>query len=131
MYDMADVEFAVDTVSVLSVVLVVAIVAFGSRSRVVFFAGLLGSCLGFVVPEPQVHMQGTLEGCFMESLKDSASHILFWGIIGAGAACVAVAVVQIVRTGRIPRQYSLRTLFLVMTVVAVMMGMVRFLTMCW
>ena len=128
MYDYADIEFAMCAVRVLGIILVVAIVAYALKSRAVFVAGSFGSLLGYAVLEPGICIDGTGEGCFMGYLHWSARHVLLWGIGGAVLASAAVVAFQALqRVGRIPRQYSLRTLLLVTTVVAAVAAIIRLL----
>jgi hypothetical protein len=128
MYEYADIKFAMCAVRVLGIIFLVAIWAFASKSRAVFVAGTLGSLLGYIVPEPDICIDGTAEGCFMGYLDWTAGHILSCGVAGAFLASSAVAVFQALqRAGRIPKQYSLRTLLLATTAIAAALAIIRFL----
>lgn len=128
MYEYADIKFAMCAIRVLGIILVVAIVAFGLKSRAVFVAGTFGSLLGYIVPEPGIHINGTAEACFMGYLNWTAGHILSCGMVGAVLASgVVVAFQALQRAGRIPKQYSLRTLLLAITAIAATAAIIRFL----
>ncbi|GEM_PF-1804035 len=123
MYKYGDVEFAACGIAVLGLILVVAVVSFAVQSRTMFILGSIGSFLGCVIPEPSIHIDGTAEGCFIAGLEFTAAHVLQYGAIGAFTSCVAVAVFQCRKP--LGRQYSLRTLLLATTAVAVVLAIFR------
>lgn len=129
MYDCAYIKFATSAVCVLGIIAACAVAAFALKNRVVFVAGAFGSLLGYIVPVPGMRcMIGPAEAVFMSILELTAEHMLFWGMGGAVAAAVVVANYQaLIRSGRIPKQYSLRTLFLLTTAIAAVAAIVRFL----
>lgn len=128
MYEYSDIIFAMCAIRVLGIILVVAVAAFALKSRAVFVAGSLGSFLGYVIPEPSICIDGTAEGCFMGRLDWSASHVLSWGICGAVVAVgVVLAFQTLQRAGRIPNQYSLRSLLFAITAMAAMLAIIRLL----
>ncbi len=126
MYDYADINFAMRAVRVLGIIFVVAITAFALRSRAVLVAGSVGSLLGYIVPERDIYIDGTAEGCFMAYLEWNAGHVLSWGIGGAIVASAAIMTFQALRrAGRVPKQYSLRALLLATAVIAALAAIIR------
>src|SRR5687768_3817265 len=125
MYDYGEIECAMCGVRVLALILAVAVVAFIAKSRALFIAGFLGSFLGYVVPEGSRHINGSAEACFRGYLEWTAGHVLLWGAIGAAVGCVSVAALQ--HTERLPKQFSLRTLLLAVTAIAILAGAIRYL----
>lgn len=123
MYNHGDVEFAACGIVILGLILVVAIVSFAVKSRTMFILGSLGSFLGYVVPEPSIHIDGTAEGCFLAGLEFTAAHVFQYGTIGVFTVCLAVAVFRHKRS--LGRQYSLRSLLLVTTAVAAALAIFR------
>ena len=89
-YDPDQIELAMCAIRVLAIIGAVAIVSYATRSRIVFLTGGIGSMLGFVVPEPVMYADySSTEAAFLASLNDTASHVLYYGIIGASAGCAA------------------------------------------
>ena len=125
MYDYGDVEFAMCGVRVLAIILAVAVVAFLAKSRALFVAGAAGSFLGYIVPEAHIHINGTAEACFSGYLERTAGHVFWLGAIGAMTCCVTVAGLQ--HSGRLPKQFSLRTLLLTVTGFAMLAAAVHYL----
>jgi hypothetical protein len=80
-------------VYVLSIVGVVAVVAFVAKSRIIFLAGSLGSLLGYFLPEGGIYPNGTAEAIFMVHLEFSADHVFWHGVFGAVVATVITALV--------------------------------------
>lgn len=64
----------------------------------------------------------------MGYLDWSASHVLSWGILGAVTAVAVVFGFQSLRrAGRVPTQYSLRSLLFVTAATAAVLTTIRFL----
>ena len=110
------------TVRVLAIVFVVAFVSYAAKSRVMFVAGTLGSLLGCVAPHGYTHINGTAEACYMGHLQWTASNYLWWGITGATIACLGVAGIQRFSP---TKQFSIRTVLAITTVVAIVLGLIQ------
>jgi hypothetical protein len=83
-YSYQEIELATSLMRILGIILFVAIAAFFLKSRLIFVCGVLGSLLGFLVPEPKIYAQySSAEGAFLGAIHDHANHILEWGIVGA------------------------------------------------
>jgi hypothetical protein len=88
-YGLEEIELATCLVQILGIILVVAVVAFVARRRVLFFGGAIGSFLGLIIPERKIYVSySNAEAAFIGVIDDAASHVLTWGIVGAilGAA---------------------------------------------
>jgi hypothetical protein len=117
MYTDTQIAWAAEILSLLPIILTVALLAHSVKIRALFAAGVVGGLAGFVVPEPIVHAQGTLEGLYIGHLWRSASHVFWWGTIGALLAMTLVIAVRLLRGQRL--QFSLKTLLVVITGIAI------------
>jgi hypothetical protein len=83
-YSLQQIELATCMMSVLGIILVVAVVAFVTRSRLLFLGGAIGSFVGFIIPEPKNMIDcSSAEGAFLAAIHEVAHHVLTWGIVGA------------------------------------------------
>lgn len=127
-YSREQIELAMCVIRVLPIIALVAVASFAVKSRTAFLLGSAGALLGFAVPEPYAFTHySSGEAAYMGSLTDAADHVLFWGMIGAcagfaGPTCLPRAV------RRLRFQLSLRTSLIVMTAVALVLGLIRFIT---
>ena len=89
-----EILFAMCAVRILTIIGIVAVIAFATKSRAVLAAGALGSLLGYVVPERREYADGTAEAVFMYNLQVSADHILWCGVVGALLAVTSTLMVR-------------------------------------
>jgi hypothetical protein len=123
-------ELAAQGVAVLTLVLGVAIFAYVVRSRTAFLLGCVGSLLGLVIPQPRVYAHyASVEGAAIGNLEDLRNHVLFWGVIGAAAACAAAAYLFPSRARRPPlSRFSVRGLLIAVAVIAILTAAIRALS---
>ena len=125
MFDCAQIEFAMWGVRVLVIIALAAIGSYAAKSRIAFLLGFAGAFLGLVIPEPVVHAQyRDAEAAHMAGLTDAADHVGFYGIIGATVGWGSGVYLEWLRR-RKRLQFGLRTVLLVMTALAAIMGVVR------
>jgi len=91
------------------------------KSRLMFFAGLLGSFLGYIVPYSTGNRaSGDWHGIVLSHVEWKMEHVLNHGVFGATVACAIVAAVQLYRNPKI--QYSIRAILLVTAAIALTIG---------
>jgi hypothetical protein len=85
-YSLEQISLATCLVRVLVIILIVGLVAFIAKSRLLFLGGALGSLSGFVIPQPQIY-RICFDGvaAFMMGIEDAADHVLACGMVGAFA----------------------------------------------
>ena len=88
----------------------VAILAFVTRSRLIFFLGIAGSLLGFLIPEMRAYENyRTVEAARMGGLRDTANHVVSFGIVGAFCGCLLGLIIRAIYHQRMDRQKNQST----------------------
>jgi hypothetical protein len=83
-FSLQEIKAATCMVHILGIILVVAVVAFFVKSRLLFLVGTMGSFLGIIIPERKIYISfSNGEAAFMWVIDYAASHVLTWGIVGA------------------------------------------------
>jgi len=73
----------------LGLLAVVALIAFGLRSRLTFLLGGLGTQLGLAIPRPRIYANySSVEGAVMGVINDSVEHLEFWAFVGASLGVI-------------------------------------------
>ena len=119
MNEYAAFEFATPAIRVLLIILAVALLSYAMKSRLMFFAGLSGSFLGYVMPKLYtLRVSGTLDGIVRTHVEYRTAHIVRFGTIGAIVACGIVAAIHFRRNPQ--SRYSAGGILLVMAAIAIM-----------
>ncbi len=121
-YDYHDIQFAMCTVGILKLIAVVALISYAAKSRLAFLVGGLGCCLGLLITQPIVYANySSVEGAYLGSLTASNNHVLSYGIVGSVFGCGVVVAIRSIKH-RYIIQFSIRTLLLVTTASAILIG---------
>ncbi len=118
-YDHSEIFFATESLRVMPIIVVVSLVSYVAKSRMALVAGILGSFLGYVVPEPSVW----LYYADVPSLLSTANHILFYGVVGAVLGCSLVIRLRSIRRSSL--RFSIQTLLWLTAACAVAVGFHR------
>lgn len=115
-------EFATIAIRLLLIVAAVALLSYVMKSRLMFFAGLGGCFLGYVMPYSTIiRVSGTWSGIVFTHVQHRTTHLLNWGLFGAMAACGIIAAIQLSRNHK--TQWSLGSLLLVTAAMAIIVGL--------
>jgi len=127
LYSYHETEFAICSVRILAIILVVTVVSYLANNRGMFIAGTLGSLVGFVIPQSHRHSSyASGADAFMGSIHRTADHLMFCGMVGAIVGCFVVFMCSN-GDGERQNKYSLRTLFLLTTAAAIVFAVFRLL----
>jgi hypothetical protein len=114
-------EFATIAIRILLIIAAVAMLSCAMKSRLMFFAGLLGSFCGYIVPYSTGNrVSGDWHGIVLSHIEWRMEHVLNHGILGAILACGIIAAVQFYRNPKI--QYSICAILLVTAAIALTIG---------